>query len=158
MKRLGLVALLLLAHSALAADFKPFQPGSRVAIEQAHAGQPFVLAFWSVDCAYCPDEIKHLGALARQHPEVRLVFVSVDGVEQAAAAEKKLAPLLPDGLGERWIFAGSDPERLYFAVDRHWHGELPRTYFYDGKGGVQGKSGRVGVSWLQEWARTLSRK
>lgn len=158
MKRLSLFSLVLLAHSALAADFKPFQSGSRAAIEQAHAGQPFVLAFWSVDCAYCPDEIKHLSELTRTRRDIKLVLVSVDGDDFKGEAAKKLAAWLPEGQGERWLFAGNDAERLFFAVDRQWYGELPRTYFYDGKGGVQGKSGRVSTSWLMEWARSVARE
>jgi hypothetical protein len=93
----------------------------------------------------------------RRHPDIRWVLVNVDGAEFKAEAEKKLAEWLPQGRAERWIFAGNDPERLYFSVDRKWHGELPRTYFYDGKGGVQGRSGRMGSSWLVEWARGVVR-
>lgn len=155
--KLGLLGLLLLALPAMAGDLRPFERGSRAAIEQAHAGKPFVLAFWSVDCAYCPEEIKHLGALVRQRPDIKLVLVSVDGADFRADADKKLADMLPEGQGERWIFAGNDPDRLYFSVDRKWHGELPRTYFYDGKGGVQGKSGQVNSVWLVEWARSIAR-
>jgi len=157
MKRLSLIALLLLAQSVMAADLKPFHPNSRTVIEQAHAGQPFVLAFWSVDCAYCPEEIKHFGALLHKRPDIRLVLVSVDGIEMRAEAGSKLEQFLPEGQGERWIFASDDPDRLYFAIDRKWHGELPRTYFYDGKGGVQGRSGNVSPGWLAEWARSIAR-
>lgn len=153
MKRMSLLALLLLTHSALAADLKPFLPGSRAFIEQAHSGQPFVLVFWSLDCAYCPQEIKHLGALVRQRPDIKLVLVSVDGPDFKDEVDKKLAAILPEGQGERWIFAGDDPDRLYFSVDRKWHGELPRTYFYDGRGGVHGRSGQVSAAWMMEWAR-----
>ena len=157
MNRVAFFIALLLALPAWAGEFKPFHAGSRAAIEQAHAGQPFVLAFWSVDCAYCPEEIKHLSAMVRQRPDIKLVLVSVDVAELKAEADKKLAGWLPEGLGERWIFAGNDPDRLVFSVDRKWHGELPRTYFYDGKGGVQGRSGQVSSAWLAEWARGISR-
>ena len=155
--KLGLLGLLLLSLPAMAGDILHFDRGSRAAIEQAHAGKPFVLAFWSVDCAYCPEEIRHLGALVRKRPDIRLVLVSVDSSELKADADKRLAELLPEGQGEHWIFAGNDPERLYFAVDRKWHGELPRTYFYDGRGGVEGRSGQVSPAWLAEWARRSAR-
>jgi len=155
--RLGLLGLLLLALPAMAGDLLPFDRGSRTAIEQAHAGKPFILAFWSVDCAYCPEEIRHLGALVRKRPDIRLVLVSVDGAELTADADKKLTEFLPEGQGERWIFTGNDPDRLYFSVDRKWHGELPRTYFYDGRGGVEARSGQVSPAWLAEWARRSAR-
>lgn len=151
------ILLLMLALPAWAGDFRPFLPDSRAAIEQAHAGKPFVLAFWSVDCAYCPEEIRHLGALVRARPDIRLVLVSTDGVELQSQARAKLAQLLPAVPADRWIFAGDDPDRLYFAVDRKWHGELPRSYFYDGAGGVRGVSGQVDSAWLAGWARGVSR-
>jgi thiol-disulfide isomerase/thioredoxin len=155
MKRILLLLCLSLALPVFGGEFKPFQLGSRAAIEQAHAGKPLVLAFWSLDCVYCPGEIRHFDALARKHPEIALVLVNVDGVEFKAEADKKLAELLPQGQAERWIFTGNDPDRLYFSVDRKWHGELPRSYFYDGKGGVQGRSGQVSAEWLTAWAKSL---
>ena len=155
--KLGLLGLLLLSLSAMAGDLLPFDRGSRAAIEQAHAGKPFVLAFWSVDCAYCPEEIKHIGALVRKRPDIKLVLVSVDGMEMKSEVGAKLAEYLPDGQGARWIFATDDPDRLYFAIDRKWHGELPRTYFYDGKGGVRSMTGQVDAAWLANWARGVDR-
>jgi thiol-disulfide isomerase/thioredoxin len=155
MKRFALLLCLSLALPLFAGELKPFQPGSRAVIEQAHAGKPLVIAFWSLDCVYCPGEIRHIDALVRQHPEIQLVVVNVDGVEFKTEVDKKLAELLPQGKAERWIFAGNDPDRLYFSVDRKWHGELPRSYFYDGKGGVQGRSGQVSAEWLTTWAKSL---
>ena len=155
MKRLLLLLWLLFALPLYAGELKPFQPGSRTVIEQAHAGRPLVLAFWSLDCVYCPEEIRHLDALVRRYPDIQWVLINVDGVEFKAEVEKKLAELLPQGQAERWIFTGDDTERLYFAVDRKWHGELPRSYFYDGKGGVQGRSGQVSAEWLTTWAMSL---
>lgn len=156
--KLGLFGLLLIALPAIAADFRPFNRDSRAAIEQAHAGKPFVMAFWSVDCVYCPEEIQHLGALVRQRPDVKLVLVSVDGMGMAAEADAKLSELLPAGQGERWLFADGDTDRLVFSVDRKWHGELPRTYFYDHAGRVRGISGQVGAAWLDAWAAGLPRR
>jgi thiol-disulfide isomerase/thioredoxin len=155
MKRFALLLCLSLALPLFAGELKPFQSGSRAAIEQAHAGKPLVLAFWSLDCVYCPEEIRHLDELVRRNSNIHLVLVNVDGVEFEAEVDKKLAELLPSGEAERWIFAGNDPDRLYFSVDRKWHGELPRSYFYDGKGGVQGRSGQVSTEWLAIWAKSL---
>lgn len=153
--RLALLGLLLLALPAYTGELRPFVGDSRAAIERAHAGQPFVLAFWSLECIYCPEEIRHLSALVRERPDIKLVLVSVDGTERQAQAAAKLSEWLPAAQAERWIFAGADAERLVFAVDRKWHGELPRTYFYDGAGNVLARSGKVDPSWLADWARGL---
>lgn len=155
MKRWLIGMLLLLVLPAWAGELHPFGRDSRAAIEQAHVGQPFVLAFWSLDCAYCPAEIRHLGALVGERPDIKLVLVSTDGVEMQSQAAARLAELLPAAPAECWIFAQDDADRLYFTVDRKWHGELPRTYFYDGTGKVRSRSGQVDARWLQNWASTV---
>ncbi len=136
----ALAALLLCLTLPAAADFRPFAAASRAAIERAHAGQPFVLAFWSVDCVYCAGEIAHLRDMVRTHPLVLVVLVSTDPPE-----------------AERWMFVG-DAERLIFAVDRKWHGELPRSYFYDAAGTARAVSGRVEPAWLENWAAATGRR
>jgi len=158
MKRWLGVAVMLFTLPATAGDFQAFGRESRLAIEQAHAGKPFILAFWSVDCAYCPDEVRQLTALVRKRPDIGLVLVSTDSLEMQSQAAEKLAGFKIPPNTERWIFAGEDPDRLYFAVDRKWHGELPRSYFYDGAGRVQGVSGKVDPVWLDNWARGSSGK
>ena len=60
---------------------RPFLRDSRAAIGAAHPGQPFVLAFWSVDCAYCSQELAQLQALARHYPGLSLVLVGTDGTD-----------------------------------------------------------------------------
>lgn len=154
MKRFLPGLLLLFTMTAAAADFRPFGRDSRAAIEQRHAGKPFVLAFWSVDCAYCPAELKQLGALVRERPDIKLVLVNTDGAELQTQAEARLAKILPATQAERWIFVDDDADRLYFAVDRQWHGELPRSYFYDGTDKVRSLSGQADALWLKNWALT----
>lgn len=153
--RTFVVALLLSLSmfEAGAAEFRPFTGGSRAAIEQAHAGKPFVLVFWSVDCAYCAEEIRQLSQLVQDRPAMALVLVSTDAPESAAGA--MLDRLLGSTQAERWMFAGEDAEHLYFAVDRKWEGELPRAYFYDAAGNARTVAGKVEPQWLEAWVRTL---
>lgn len=146
--------LLCCVTSVAAAEFRPFVRGSKPAIEQAHAGRPFILAFWSVDCTFCAEEVQHLRALTEAHPSIALVLVSTDVPEFSDQAAALLGKWLRSGQAERWMFA-EDAEHLYFAVDRRWHGELPRAYFYDASGKVQVKAGKADPRWLADWARSL---
>ena len=155
MSRFWLV-LLLLALPAMAADFRPFGHDSRAAIARAHLGKPFVLAFWSVDCAYCAEEIRQLDILVREHPGIDVVLVCTDGAEMAGQAADMLAHSLPAVREERWMFEGGDADRLYFAVDRKWRGELPRAYFYDAAGKARVVAGQVDRHWLKEWAQGIA--
>lgn len=154
MKRLMAIVLLAFCCWAQAGEFKSFDLGSRAAIERSHAGKPFILAFWSIDCPYCMEDLKALGDLARQHPDIALITVCTDGRESAAEAAKVLDKVgLPPH--ERWQFAAPDEDRLRYDVDKLWYGELPRSYFYDTAHHVQAISGRPETAWLARWLQNV---
>src|SRR3989344_2570395 len=55
------MALLALALPAGAQELKPFTPESLAQITASRAGKPFVLAFWSLTCAHCQQELADFG-------------------------------------------------------------------------------------------------
>lgn len=139
------------AHAASPTP-RPFGPGSMKAVTSAHAGMPFILAFWSLSCIYCKANLEHLGKLVEEHPQLPLVLVATDSVEEGAAIP---AVLEKYGLGQAqsWVFADSFVERLYFEIDRKWHGELPRTYFYDAKHQARAVSGKLDEAETVNWVK-----
>lgn len=138
------------AMNTHAENFKAFDSQSRTQIEKAQQGKAFVLAFWSVDCPYCIQEMQSLGDVLRKHPQVKLITVCTDATGQSADINKALEQAhLP--AHERWQFAETDEERLRYNVDKSWGGELPRTYFYDAKHQVSAISGRPQMDWLTAW-------
>lgn len=146
MKRWLAAMLLALALPAHAQELKPFTPESLAQIEAARAGQPFVLAFWSLTCAHCQQELADFG----RRPTENLVLISTD---TPAEAEAVRATLARHGLerAEAWVFADDFAERLRYAVDRHWAGELPRSYFYAADGARRAISGRPEPALLERW-------
>ena len=149
------LTLLLNVHLALAESIKPFVMNSRAAIEQAHAGQPMILAFWSIDCGYCLDELATVAEFVNKHPKIKMVLVNVDGASTAQEISKSLKQMHLQSF-ESWQFAEADEERLRFSIDKAWYGELPRTYYYDAnyqsKHQVQAFSGSPDSAWLKAWA------
>lgn len=148
-----LAALLLLAAGGAPAagpGLRPFDSGSMAAIRAAHAGKPFVLAFWSVHCEPCREEMAHWGAWSRGHPGVRFVLVTTDD-----AVDRELAAsfLARQDLGrvEAWAFADPYVERLRWSVDPKWRGELPRAYFFDAGHRAEARSGRLDPRWVEAW-------
>lgn len=150
---LCLVSFLLFAP-VISADepVRPFVAGSLAKILAARQGKPFVLAFWSVTCTHCPTELKALGNARKTHPEFEVVLVAADTPEDAPLAAKMAARF---GLGkvEQWIFADDMPERLRFEIDPRWHGELPRTHFYDRDQRVEAVTGVVPSQRLAAWVK-----
>ena len=140
----------LLAGAATAGPPQAFEADSPAAIAARYAGRPYVLAFWSLECGHCQKELRVLADVSSRHPDLPLVLVSADAPELAAAVSAHLAAL---GLAaaDNWLFADPAPERLRYAVDRKWRGELPRTYLYDGDGSVRVVSGTLGEAQLWVW-------
>lgn len=137
---------------AVAAQLRPFDTAAATALRQQHAGKPWVLVLWSVSCEPCREEMPHWAKLRREDPELAIELVSTDGEGEQAMARQFLAR---SHLGEApgWIFADDYVERLRYAIDPGWHGELPRTLFHDPSGRFVGRSGLVDSAWLADWVR-----
>ena len=146
MRRWLTVALLALALPVGAQELKPFTPESPAQIAASRAGRSFVLAFWSLTCAHCQQELADFG----RRPTVNLVLVSTD---TPAEREAIRATLARHGLeqAEAWVFADEFAERLRYAVDRHWAGELPRSYLYAADGSRRAVAGRPDAALIERW-------
>ena len=147
-----LVFALLFGNQVYAEPLRPFNVSSRLEIEKTYQGQPIILAFWSLDCVYCLDELTTLGDFVRQHPEINLVLVNTDGLSSSQEVLKVLKQVHLPLIYEVWQFAEADEERLRYSIDKKWYGELPRTYYYDAKHQVKSISGSPDLIWLKNWA------
>ncbi len=135
------------------ATVRLFVAGGLERITAARQGQPFVLVFWSIDCVHCPRELKTLGELKKRQPHLDIVLVAADTPESASRTAR-IAGRFGLGRVEQWVFADDMPERLRFQVDPNWHGELPRTYFYDRTHHIEAVSGIVPENRLNDWIAT----
>lgn len=156
MRRLG-VSLLALwltlgAPAASAGELHPFTSDSLPAIRQQHAGRPFILTLWSLTCHHCVKELQTLGRLARGERNLPLVIVSTD---TPAEASEIRAALKRFGLErfDTWVFADGVPERLRYAIDPAWRGELPRSYLFDSAHRREAHSGMLSEAQLRNWLR-----
>ncbi|MDR2877607.1 MAG: TlpA family protein disulfide reductase [Chromatiales bacterium] len=158
MKRLAPLSLTLALLTSIplsassAQEPLPFVKGSQTAIVSAHAGSPFVLALWSLDCLYCRHDLAMLGRLKAEHPQLQVVLVATD----TSARRAEIAPRLDAlalGMEESWIFADAFAERLNHEIDPQWFGELPRTYFYGRDGGRISVSGSLDEAAIEDWIK-----
>lgn len=146
------------AHAAQ--QTQPLQRGSYQKIIAAHAGQPFIVALWSISCTHCGADLEIFGRLANKYPAFKLVLISTDAPEQEASIVATLNKYYLGqtyqkraGKVESWVFADSYTERLRFEIDPQWYGELPRTYFFDEKGRATGISGVLDEKKIEHWVR-----
>lgn len=151
----ALAASVALAGAAAAAvELEPFDARTPAALRAAHAGEPFVLVFWSTTCAPCLEELPRWVALARRHRgiPIHLVLVPISGSDEVEEAKRLLERLGESGV--RTAVASDDVlERVFHAVDPAWRGELPAAWFFDAAHRGERRLGRVEASWVEAWMK-----
>lgn len=151
---LSLLALWLAfgAACAFAGELRPFVADSLPAIQKHFAGRPFILTLWSLTCHHCVKELQTLGRLARSERALPLVILSTDTPAEARAIQ---AALKRFGLErfDTWVFDDAVPERLRYALDPAWRGELPRSYLFDAAHRREAHTGLLGEAQIRDWLR-----
>ncbi|HJV24258.1 MAG TPA: hypothetical protein VJ673_01175 [Aromatoleum sp.] len=143
MKRLRLLLATLLCVSAAASAAEHFVPLDRTTaarvVDAAHYSKPTIVALWSSDCVHCKKNLKLFAEMAKANPQLKLITVATEPVQEGLAAplDRFAVP------GERFAYGSDMPEALAFALDEKWRGELPRTLFFDGRGGKVALSGVI---------------
>jgi len=138
MKTLAALALCLVATLAQAAGFQTLDrtTAQTLTAVQTHQ-QPTAVVLWSFDCPHCKKNMQHFAQLARQYPKLVIISIAAE-----PASPELLRRLESTGLpGRRYAYGNESPEALAHAIDPDWHGELPRTIVFDGKGGKTAFSG-----------------
>jgi thiol-disulfide isomerase/thioredoxin len=112
-------------------------------IVAAHAGKPFVLMVWSLDCEYCAASFAALTKASREQ-HIAVVNIATDRADDAENLRLIRAKVAAAGLSsETWAFGNAPPERLRQAIDARWRGEMPRSYWYGSDGRPRAHSGVI---------------
>lgn len=139
MIRLILIALTLIqAACAQAGGFEPLdRVTARTLMAASSHDQATVIALWSYDCSHCKRNLGQLAQLARQYPKLKIISIATEPASEEL--QRRLdATKLP---GQRYAYGNESPDALAYAIDPEWHGELPRTFLFDGKGKKTAYSG-----------------
>lgn len=134
-----------------------FVKGSFASIEQQHQGKPYLIMFWSEDCAYCMKELELFGQMLQQYPEMMLVTVATDPFLDKNKVREKLASFNLQQT-QAWVFSEPYAETLYFDVDKRWRGELPLTFLVDSQNQKTKKIGMLSENTLASWLTQNTRK
>jgi len=138
MKLLATLCLCLFATLANASGFQALDRATARTLTalQTHR-QPTAVLLWSYDCPHCKKNMQHFAQLARQYPQLTIISIAAE-----ASSPELLRRLEATGLpGRRYAYGNESPDALAYAIDPDWHGELPRTIVFDGKGGKTAFSG-----------------
>ena len=147
-RRIAAFALALCCISVAAAPARtqivPFEAASLDKIVNAHKGRPFLLLVWSLDCAFCKASMAELARQQRLGSRLAVITLATDPAGDADAKAQLAERLRGAGLtSTNYAFDDAPPEQLRYAVDPKWHGELPRSYWYDGQGKRRAYSGAL---------------
>lgn len=113
----------------------PFEPDSYARILAQQKGKPFVLILWSLDCVYCQASLKALAQEKRRNKGLNIVTLATDPLGEAQSEALLRARLGALGLtAQAWAFGAASPEQLRYGIDPKWHGEMPRSYWFDARG------------------------
>ncbi len=141
---------LLLTTVTVMADSLPFTSDSLKQIEEKYTGNHFLLVLWEVSCLPCHEEMELLGNMLESYPELNVVMVGTDHIDNDEELSKLLAKHKLAGI-DSWLFAENNIEKLRYSIDPEWYGELPRNYFYDVDSSRLGHSGKLTEEILLEW-------
>lgn len=145
------------AHAAPPVQTAPalqaFEPDSLERLVARQQGKPFVLVLWSLDCVYCHASMKTLMEEKKKHKNLRIVTLSTDPAsdpELASLMRKRLMPLRLSA--NAWAFGDAPAEQLRYMIDPKWHGEKPRSYWYDARGKRVAYSGVITAATIERFA------
>ncbi len=148
-----LVGLLSLSPAAQASPPRALTLETWPQLQASLQDKPAIVHFWSVTCAICMAELPEWGAFAARNPDLRIVFVNWDREPDAARMATMLAKAKLSQV-ESWMIAEDFEEKLRFAIDREWMGEMPRTRLVAADGSVTSFSGAADFAKLTDWLAT----
>jgi hypothetical protein len=140
------IAVADLTKAATNDGVKPFTRNTMRTIEQQHAGSPFWVMLWDLECVYCMKSLGNVAAAQRQQPDLKVITIATDPISAASELRERLAQLGVQS--EAYAFSGAPEEALRFSIDPAWMGEKPRAYRYDANGSRTPISGVVNASEL----------
>lgn len=106
----------------------PFEPDTLQAIAKAQGDKAYWLILWDLDCVYCMKSMQNLAALQKSHPELNIITIATDSIDETEALQQRLQSIALTSTN--YAFGNASSQALRFAIDPGWRGEKPRAYFY----------------------------
>jgi thiol-disulfide isomerase/thioredoxin len=122
LKSIAILIPLLFATQAVAADFTWLNESAQSQKIEQLQGKPVVVHLWASWCPPCRDELKAFDEWRNQHPEIKVLMVSLDKRKQDAIdfmkkVEIQRPLLLTDEAQARKLGAQSLPTTIIVAAD-----------------------------------------
>lgn len=133
-------------------DLRPLTAAGVPDLLRAPASGKRVIALWALDCVWCEADLKALDTLHREHPDIEVVSVAIDGISQKKAIIKRLKAAGVESL-PAMVYDTATPRRLDYLIDPDWAGTTPHAIVIDAQGHVRAISGQLTPKQLKNLAR-----
>lgn len=154
-RRIAFPLLMAIGNFAMAASpIQAFESDSLKRIVESQQGKPFVVVVWSLDCVYCQTSLKTLSEekSRRKGRDLNVVTISTDSSSDPEAVSLMRQRLESLGFaGNAWAFGNAPAEQLRYALDPKWHGEKPRSYWFNAAGDRIAYSGVITSRTIARW-------
>ena len=153
MKQIILFILIMLSQVslALAVNEQPFVNSTLEQLQQKYQGKNWLMLLWSLDCPPCFKELETVQQLHSGINKLPVVIVNVDSDSEIGAERISVIEQFQLTSLEHYYFVDGEVEKSRYQLDPNWHGELPRSYFFDASGQFRAKSGLVSKKLIKTW-------
>ena len=142
--------LLMLPSTAIAAS-KPFTKQAFTEVSQSFQGKKWLMLMWSLDCPPCFKELSLVGEMLKAKQSLNVVLINVDGDNSLDNEKAEVIKQFGLSTVTQLNFQEGLEQKSRYQIDPNWHGELPRSYFFEESGKANAKSGLVSKKLLQHW-------
>ena len=95
-----------------------------------------IFNFWATWCKSCVVEIPYFESLNHEYPDIKVVFVSLDFVEDLDSKVKNFVNR--KGIHSQIVLLDDiDYNSWINKIDENWSGAIPATLIIDGKSGIK---------------------
>jgi thiol-disulfide isomerase/thioredoxin len=113
----------------------------------------WLIVLWSLDCPACFKELKLIQTLQDSNKDKRLnvVFINVDDSDEVELERNQVISFYKMNNFDNFYFTDAMADKSRYQIDPSWFGELPRSYFVNENGKLQGKSGLLDEALIRQW-------
>jgi len=100
-----------------------------------------LIVMWSLECPACFDELETIAQLLEQSPDLAITLISTDDDPSRINEVAEVYAQFAFSNITRLVYAANQGQKLRYAIDSTWQGELPRSFYIDASGKQHGYSG-----------------
>jgi hypothetical protein len=119
---------------------------AKVLSDPARHTTPTIIALWSTECPHCKKNLGLFAEMAKTDTRLELITVATEplSADVVTSLNRINVP------GRRYAYGTDAPEAIAYSLDPKWHGELPRTLIFDGRGNRAAISGTLDAATLRK--------